>query len=150
MTVDTEFVNKKSFFAKTICTFDHFFLMWIREFTGKKSMNNEDRLYVIKPGVKVLFESSFYVFRGQFHQHSTSSFYVRKLHAQLFCAYVLGLYFTGARLLAQKLHVECWWNWAQHGARRTAEVDRNFQLGVMVKLGVILLVKLNSVEEWLP
>ncbi len=41
------------------------------------------------------------------------SFYVRKLQAQLFCAYILGLYFTGARLLAQKLHVEHWWNWAQ-------------------------------------
>ncbi len=45
---------------------------------------------------------------GQFHQHSTHSFYVRKLRAQLFCAYVLGLYFTGARLLAQKLCVERW------------------------------------------
>jgi hypothetical protein len=45
---------------------------------------------------------------GQFHQHSTRSFYVRKLHAQLFCAYILGLYFTGARLLAQKLRVEHW------------------------------------------
>ncbi len=48
---------------------------------------------------------------GQFHQHSTCSFYVRKLFAQLFCAYILGLYFTGARLLAQKLSVEYWWNW---------------------------------------
>ncbi len=51
--------------------------------------------------------------RGQFHQHSTRSFYVRKLHAQLFCAHVLGLYFTGVSLLAEKLLVECWWNWAQ-------------------------------------
>jgi hypothetical protein len=42
---------------------------------------------------------------GQFHQRSKHSFYVRKLRAQLFCAYVLGLYFTGARLLAQKLCV---------------------------------------------
>ncbi len=49
---------------------------------------------------------------GQFHQHSIHSFYVRKLRAQLFCAYILGLYFTGARLLAQKLCVERWWNWA--------------------------------------
>jgi hypothetical protein len=40
---------------------------------------------------------------AQFYQRS-----VRKLCAQLFCAYVLGLYFTGARLLAQKLHVEHW------------------------------------------
>jgi hypothetical protein len=46
--------------------------------------------------------------RGQFHQRSTRSFYVRKLHVQLFCAYVLGLYFMSARLLAQKLGVECW------------------------------------------
>jgi hypothetical protein len=47
-------------------------------------------------------------FRAQFHQHSTRSFYVRKLGAQLFCAYILGLYFTGARLLVQKLRLECW------------------------------------------
>jgi hypothetical protein len=46
--------------------------------------------------------------KGQFHKHSTRSFYVRKLGAQLFCAYVLGFYFTGARLLAQKLRVERW------------------------------------------
>ncbi len=51
--------------------------------------------------------------RGQFHHRSTRSFYVRKLRAQLFWANILGLYFTGARLLVQKLHVECWWNWAQ-------------------------------------
>ncbi len=43
-----------------------------------------------------------------FRQLSTPNFYVRKFCAQLFCAYVLGLYFTGARLLAQKLRVECW------------------------------------------
>ncbi len=54
-------------------------------------------------------------FRAQFHQHSTHSFYVSKLGAQLFCAYILGLYFTGARLLAQKLHLESWWNWLQEG-----------------------------------
>ncbi len=45
---------------------------------------------------------------GQFHQRSIHSFYVRKLRVQLFCAYILGLYFTGARLLAQKLRVEPW------------------------------------------
>jgi hypothetical protein len=33
------------------------------------------------------------------------------MHAA-FCAYVLALlYFTVARLLAQKMRVECWWNW---------------------------------------
>ncbi len=46
--------------------------------------------------------------RVQFHQRSTLSFYVRKLRTQLFCAYVLGLYFTGAKLLEQKLSVERW------------------------------------------
>ncbi len=45
-------------------------------------------------------------FRGQFHQRSMHSFYVRKLRVQLFCAFTLGLYFTGLSLLAQKLHVE--------------------------------------------
>ncbi len=33
--------------------------------------------------------------RGQFHQRSMHSFYIRKLRAQLFFAYVSGLYFTG-------------------------------------------------------
>ncbi len=50
--------------------------------------------------------------KGQFHRHSTLSFYVHKLKAQLFCAYILGLYFIGVRLPAQKLPVERWWNWA--------------------------------------
>ncbi len=51
--------------------------------------------------------------RAQFHQHSMCSFYVRKVRAQIFCAYILGLYFTGTGLLAQKLHIERWWNWTQ-------------------------------------
>ncbi len=46
-----------------------------------------------------------------FHQRSMRSFYVQKLLAKLFCAYVLGLDFPGARLFAQKLHKERWWNW---------------------------------------
>ncbi len=46
------------------------------------------------------------VTRGQFHHRSMCSFYKRKLRAQLFCAYILGLYFTGIRLLVQKLRVE--------------------------------------------
>ncbi len=33
--------------------------------------------------------------------------------SSFFCDYILGLYFTGARLLAQKLRVERWWNWPQ-------------------------------------
>jgi hypothetical protein len=44
--------------------------------------------------------------RGQFHQCSTCSFYVRKFCAQLFCAYILGLYFTGARLLMHRMLVK--------------------------------------------
>jgi len=51
--------------------------------------------------------------KGQFHQRFMRSFYVRKLRLQLFCAYVLGLVFTGVSLLEQKLRVERWWNWAQ-------------------------------------
>ena len=48
------------------------------------------------------------IFRCQFHQHFTSSFFVRKSFEQLFCTYGLGLYFFGARILAQKLFVKCW------------------------------------------
>jgi hypothetical protein len=44
--------------------------------------------------------------KGQFHQCSMRSFYVCKFCMQLFCAYILGLHFSGARLLAQKLRVE--------------------------------------------
>jgi hypothetical protein len=44
---------------------------------------------------------------GQFHQHSLRSFYIRKLRAQIFCAYILGLCFTGVSLPAQKLRIEC-------------------------------------------
>ncbi len=51
--------------------------------------------------------------RGHFHQSSMHSFYARKLRAQSFCAYILGLYFTGARLLGQKLRVEHWLNWTK-------------------------------------
>jgi hypothetical protein len=43
---------------------------------------------------------------GQFHQCSTHSFYIRKLRMQLFCAYVLGLYFTEVSLPAQKLCID--------------------------------------------
>jgi hypothetical protein len=34
---------------------------------------------------------------GQFHQRSMRSFYIHKLCTQLFCAYIFGLYCTGAR-----------------------------------------------------
>ena len=42
---------------------------------------------------------------GQFHQHFTRTFFVRKSFEQLFCTYSVGLYFFGARILAQKLLV---------------------------------------------
>ncbi len=60
--------------------------------------------------------------RCRFHQCSTCSFYKCKLRAQFFCAYVLGLYFTGINLLAQKLCVERWWNWPQFGRGRSGEL----------------------------
>ncbi len=53
------------------------------------------------------FQLFFLLPGGQFHQHSTRSFYVSKLRVLLFCAYDLGLYFTGISQLAQKLCVEC-------------------------------------------
>ncbi len=56
--------------------------------------------------VKKLWTSTHTQTRGQFHQRSTRSFYIRKLRAKLFCAYVLALYFTGVSLPAQKLHVK--------------------------------------------
>ncbi len=62
---------------------------------------------------------------GQFHQHSTCSFYVSKLRAKLICAYVLGLYSNGVSLPVQKLHVERWWNWAQVGSLGRKSSHRN-------------------------
>ncbi len=45
------------------------------------------------------------------------TFYVQLLRTYVahaaFCAYILGLYFTGVNLPAQKLRKKCWWNWAQ-------------------------------------
>ncbi len=38
------------------------------------------------------------------------SFSVRKFFLQLFCT------FFGERLLAQKLHIKCWWNWPLESA----------------------------------
>ncbi len=38
---------------------------------------------------------------GQFHQRSTRSFYVCKLRTQLFCTYILGLFFTGVQTLVK-------------------------------------------------
>jgi hypothetical protein len=64
----------------------------------------EDLDYLECPQVRLCINIQIW---GQFHQRSTCNFYVRKLHMQLLCACVLGLYFTGAVLLAQKLRVEC-------------------------------------------
>ncbi len=78
--------------------------------------------------------------RGQFHQCSTNSFYVRKFCTQLFCAYVLGLYFTGTRLLAQKLPIECWWNWTS--------VSRVAIHSARVNWKIIVWTKTNFLEKF--
>ena len=43
---------------------------------------------------------------------------------QLFCTYILGLYMFGARKLAHKLLVKCWWNWPL----RKERVKKEFNL----------------------
>ncbi len=53
------------------------------------------------------------------------SFYIRKFCAQLFCAYFIDLYFTGARLLAQKLCVERWWNWTHISSQQMLELEKS-------------------------
>jgi hypothetical protein len=55
---------------------------------------------------------------GQFHQDFTDSFFVLKLCAKLFCTYILGLYFFGKRISAEKLLVKCWWNWHKVNVER--------------------------------
>ncbi len=35
-------------------------------------------------------------------------FFVQKFHTQLFCSYILGLYFLCAKILAQKMLIKCW------------------------------------------
>ncbi len=57
--------------------------------------------------------------RSQFHQPFTHGFFVRKFCAKLFCTYILGLKFFGARILALcahkmlvKLTTIGWW-WIQ-------------------------------------
>jgi hypothetical protein len=69
-------------------------------FVDKKEVAIETRLTLSKKSAHVI------VTKDQFHQRSTCSFYVRKLRSQLFCAYILGLYFTVVSLPAQKLRVE--------------------------------------------
>jgi hypothetical protein len=73
----------------------------------KKWFNRNERCKTISMVSKISLKP----FRGQFHQRSTCSFYVCKFCVQLFCAYILGWYFTGARLLTQRLSLERWWKW---------------------------------------
>ncbi len=42
-----------------------------------------------------------------------AAFLLWKLHPKLFCTYTFGLYFFGAKILAQRPRVKCWWNWLQ-------------------------------------
>ncbi len=50
-------------------------------------------------------------FCGQFHQHCTREFYVRKCFMQLFSSYILALQLFGKKILAKKASVKYWWNW---------------------------------------
>jgi len=56
------------------------------------------------------------VARCWFHQHFTSSFFVRKCFAKLFSNYSLALKFFDSRISAQKLLIKCWWNWLQESS----------------------------------
>jgi len=58
----------------------------------------------------VYFEYSSLPAWGQFHQHCMQEFFVWKCFALLFSSYVLALKFFGAKILAQKASVKCWWN----------------------------------------
>jgi hypothetical protein len=73
-------------------------------------------------------------------------------YAQHFCAYILGLYFTGARLLAQKLRIKRWWNWpllaafAPVGVRQT---NLHTSQGVQSRsLAYLLLVCIGKVHNY--
>ncbi len=97
MAVNSSFSTLNLFFARYLQLCEHLFQKKILSI----EVGENSRIYDI------------YDYRGQFHQHSMHSFYVRKLGEQLFCAYILGLYFIGVSLLAQKLLIERWWNWPQ-------------------------------------
>jgi len=47
----------------------------------------------------------------KFLQHFTRNFFTWKCFSKLFFSYSLALQFFGAKILAQKLLVKCWWNW---------------------------------------
>ncbi len=61
---------------------------------------------------------------SQFHQHLTRGFFVQKFRAELFCTYILGLCIFGARILAQRARVKCWWNWRSEWCKN--EEKKNF------------------------
>ena len=80
------------------------------------------------------------------------SFYVRELRVQIFCANILGLYFTGARLLAQKLRVESWWNWPVVFARnnesvKTEVLDREIPSGRFIWHVSQSMIKLSALQQ---
>ncbi len=75
---------------------------------GESTMFTDLTLQVALVGQELWTIAKFTSSLGQFCQRSMCWFYVHKFRVQLFCANVLGLYFTGAKLLAQMLCVECW------------------------------------------
>ncbi len=58
---------------------------------------------------KLLLDNSHDITCGQFHQHFIHGFFVRKCLEQIFCTYILGLYFFGKKVAAPKLLLKCWW-----------------------------------------
>ncbi len=111
------FVTSSSFRRVLYCCLSELLLLlllyWLRiglAFHSSQIASWGEQGVLILPIVSSRSEFSFSPTMGQFHQRSTCSFYIHKLRAQLFCAYILGLY-SRTRLLEQKLRVECWWNW---------------------------------------
>ncbi len=48
---------------------------------------------------------------GQFHQHFTNGFFVRKFRAKLFCACSKGSTFYCCKKSGTNALIKCWWNW---------------------------------------
>ncbi len=66
--------------------------------------------------VKAQFELS-----CQFHQHFTRSFFRTKVKCTIFSYLKFGFILFGARKFAEKLLLNCWWNWPQIAGRRIEE-----------------------------
>ncbi len=98
-------LSKKRLRTTVLWIKNHFF---VRSSFSKLNFHSQSRSTTFSKNNFSFFEETC----DQFRQHSTCSFYIRKLRAQLFCAYSIGLYFTGISLPAQKLRVEHWWNLA--------------------------------------